>query len=145
VDYLVFENQWRRPGPLNFLKYYFTGSPKRFVLPLHSVELMTGLFVLLLLHPWPLLVGYWFGAAMHLTFDVLVNGEYALKRAVLFYSFAYRAAHRFNAGELAERKSLLESAGQRPILEFFQWRPAALPKSQLEQSGAANTESITEI
>lgn len=124
LDYLVFENQWRRPGPLNFLKYYFTGSPKRFVLPLHSAELMTGLFGLLLLHPWPLLVGYWFGAAMHLTFDVLVNGEYGLKRPLMFYVFSYRAYCRFAAGELVRGKPLPEKAGDRPILEFFQWRPA---------------------
>src|SRR5205809_4446767 len=76
LDYLVFEKQWRRPGPLSFLSYYFSSSPKRIVLPLHSVELMTALLAVLFFHPWPVVVGYWFGAAMHLTFDVLVNGEF---------------------------------------------------------------------
>jgi hypothetical protein len=41
LDYLVFEKQWRRPGPVSFLRYYFTYSPKKLVLPLHSVEFMT--------------------------------------------------------------------------------------------------------
>jgi hypothetical protein len=124
VDYLVFEKQWRRPGPLSFLRYYFTLSPRRVVLPLHSMELMTVLFGAILLYPSPLLVGYWFGAAMHLIFDVLVNGEYALRRAVLFYFFAYRASKRFAAAEMLDRIALPENAGKRPILEFFQWRPA---------------------
>src|SRR5262245_36312790 len=69
LDYLLFEKQWRRPGPRSFLRYYFKARPKRCVLPLHSAELMTVLFFVLSFHPWPLLVGYWFGAAMHLIFD----------------------------------------------------------------------------
>ena len=81
-DYVVFEKQWRRPGPVSFLRYYFTHSPKKLVLPLHSAELMTVLFLIMLTYRWPLLVGYCVGAAMHLIFDVLVNGEYALKRAL---------------------------------------------------------------
>src|SRR5437867_3644937 len=81
LDYLVFEKQWRRPGPLSFLRYYFTNSPRKCVLPLHSMELMGILLAVLVvdpwLQPWPLLAGYWMGAAMHLTFDILINGEYA--------------------------------------------------------------------
>src|SRR5262245_12764602 len=102
LDYIVFERQWRRPGPLHFLRYYFTFRPRKLVLPLHSGELMTVLVFVMLFHPWPLLIGYWAGALMHLTFDVLVNGDYALKRPVLFYIFAYRAALRFSADELLE-------------------------------------------
>ena len=124
LDYLIFEKQWSRPGPLSFLSYYFKRSPKRLVLPLHSAELMTGLFAVLLFHPWPLLVGYWFGAAMHLTFDVLVNGEHVIKRALMFYLFSYRAHHKFAAAELLAAKPLSEAAGEHPILEFFRWRPA---------------------
>src|SRR6516225_9927185 len=75
LDYLFFEKQWRLPGPVSFLRYYFSASPRRFVLPLHSAELMTVLLALILMRPWPLLVGYWLGALMHLTFDVLVNGD----------------------------------------------------------------------
>src|SRR6266704_5184190 len=91
LDYLLFERQWRRPGPVSFLRYYFSYSPKKLVLPLHSAEFMTILFLVILAHPWPLLVGYWVGALMHLVFDILVNGDYALKRPFLFYIFAYRA------------------------------------------------------
>ena len=58
-DYLVFEKQWRRPSPLRFLSYYFTNSPQRLVLPLHSVELMTVMLAVIVFHPWPLLAGYW--------------------------------------------------------------------------------------
>src|SRR5262245_41267828 len=74
LDYLLFEKQWRRPGPLSFLRYYFSYSPRKLVLPLHSAELMTVLLAVILFHPWPLLVGYWIGAAMHLIFDILING-----------------------------------------------------------------------
>src|SRR5438552_1578801 len=52
LDYVLFEKQWRRPGPLSFLSYYFRYSPKRLVLPLHSAEFMTFLFLLILRHPW---------------------------------------------------------------------------------------------
>ena len=41
LDYLVFEKQWRRPGPASFLRYYFKNELQRVVLPLHSLELMT--------------------------------------------------------------------------------------------------------
>ena len=91
------------------------------------------LFALLLFHPWPLLVGYWFGAAMHLTFDVLVNGEYAIKRPLLFYVLSYRACYGFSARELLDPKPLSQVAGERPILEFFQWRPSVQPDSPKPQ------------
>jgi hypothetical protein len=140
LDYLLFEKQWRRPGPSSFLSYYFKQRPTRFVLPLHSAELMTFLLAVLLFHPWPLLVGYWFGAAMHLTFDVMVNGEYAIKRAFLFYVFSYRARHGFAARELTDFKPLLPTAGERPILEFFQWRPSIRRESpEPEVSKIANS------
>ena len=123
LDYLLFEKQWRRPGPLSFLRYYFTNSPKRLVLPLHSLELMTFLLALILFYPFPLLVGYWYGAAMHLIFDVLVNGEYALKRVVLFYLFAYRVSKRFAAEHLVDRVVVPEDAITGPVRDFFRWRP----------------------
>jgi len=129
LDYLVFEKQWRWPGPQSFLSYYFKACPKRCVLPLHSAELMTILFTVMLFRPWPLLVGYWFGAAMHLIFDVLVNGDYAIKRPILFYIFGYRASYKFATSELLAPKPLAETAGERPILEFFQWRPSVKPDS----------------
>src|SRR5438552_17152819 len=122
LDYLLFEKQWRRPGPVSFLRYYFTSSPRKLVLPLHSAEFMTILFFVILAHPWPLLVGYWVGALMHLVFDILVNGDYALKRPVLFYIFAYRAAHRFAAEHLMD-VVVSPASGRHPIKEFFRWRP----------------------
>ena len=125
LDYLVFEKQWQRPSPLRFLEYYFNYSPQRLVLPLHSFELMALLFVTILLNPIPVVVGYWFGAAMHLTFDMLVNGEYALRRAVLFYLFAYRASQRFAANRLADRVVIPADAVNRPVRDFFRWRPAS--------------------
>jgi hypothetical protein len=122
LDYLVFEKQWRRPGPVSFLRYYFYFNPRRLVLPLHSAEFMTFLFGLILTHPWPLLVGYWFGALMHLTFDVLVNGDVGLKKPVLFYFFAYRARHRFAAEHLLRADVSLEASGH-PVRDFFRWKP----------------------
>jgi len=121
-DYLIFEKQWRRPGPVSFLRYYFAHCPKKIVLPLHSAELMTVLFLVILARPWPLLVGYWFGALMHLIFDILVNGEHVLRRAVLFYIFTYRASCRFAADKLMEIDGNA-AAGIAPIREFFRWRP----------------------
>lgn len=124
LDYLIFERQWRRPGPLSFLRYYFSYSPRRLVLPLHSLELMTILLAFIILHPNPLLVGYWFGAAMHLTFDMLVNGEHALKRVALFYVFVYRASQRFAAERLTDDVIIHANAAKRPLRDFFRWRPA---------------------
>jgi hypothetical protein len=121
-DYLVFEKQWRRPHPISFLRYYFRYSPRKLVLPLHSAEFMTLLFLIILIQPWPLLVGYWVGALMHLIFDVLVNGDHALKRAVLFYFFAYRAACGFSAEKLID-VTLPVAAEDRTVREFFSWRP----------------------
>jgi len=122
LDYLLFEKQWRRPSPLRFLAYYFTNSPKKLVLPLHSVELMTLLLFVIAMFPFPLLIGYWIGAVMHLVFDILVNGDHALKRPVPFYFFSYRAMHRFAAEELLDVvPQALE--GRPPMREFFRWRP----------------------
>src|SRR6516162_8851079 len=56
LDYIFFEKQWRRPGPVSFLRYYFSFSPRKLVLPLHSAEFLPYLFGLILPHPWPLLV-----------------------------------------------------------------------------------------
>src|SRR5262245_14129283 len=122
LDYLAFEKQWRRPGPLSFLRYYFSYSPKKVVLPLHSAEFMTFLLFVILTYPRPLLVGYWMGAMMHLIFDILVNGDHAIKRAGLFYFFVYRAAHRFAAEKLLDVDPP-PAAGRTPIREFFRWQP----------------------
>jgi hypothetical protein len=124
LDYLFFERQWRRPSPISFLQYYFTNRPRKLVLPLHSAELMTLLLALIFMHPWPILVGYWVGAAMHLTFDVLVNGEYGLKRPIGFYIFSYRALQRFAAENLVNDVAVSTEAGSHPVRDFFvRWRP----------------------
>jgi len=144
LDYLVFEKQWRRPGPLSFLRYYFTNSPQKAVLPLHSMELMGILLALLRIHPWTLLAGYWLGAAMHITFDILINGEYALKRAFLFYFFAYRVSKRFAAADLMDRIIVPDIVGKRPVREFFRWRPLTRkerPIAQMTRTQAAPSAS----
>ena len=124
LDYLLFEKQWRRPSPVSFLQYYFTNRPRKLVLPLHSAELMTILLATILVHPWPLLVGYWVGAAMHLAFDILVNGEYGLTRPFAFYVFSYRASQRFAAENLVNDVVVSADAGSHPVKDFFvRWRP----------------------
>ena len=124
LDYLLFEKQWRRPSPVSFLQYYFTNCPRKLVLPLHSLELMSALLALILVHPWPLIVGYWVGALMHLTLDVLVNGEYGLKHPMGFYVFSYRALNRFAAEKLLNDVVVSTEAGSHPVRDFFtRWRP----------------------
>jgi len=124
LDYIVFERQWRRPGPVSFLRYYFMNRPRKLVLPLHSAELMTVLFAVIAAHPWPLLVGYWVGAAMHLTFDILVNGEVGLTRPFAFYVFSYRFSKRFAAENLVNDVTVSADAGSHPVKDFLlRWRP----------------------
>jgi hypothetical protein len=138
LDYLVFEKQWRRPGPLNFLRYYFGYCPQKLVLPLHSFELMTVLAVINLLYPTRLLVGYWFGAAMHLVCDILVNGDHALKRPVLFYFFGYRISQKFAAKDLLDVIVPAE-AGKRPIREFFKVTPLGDHPARVAAADKART------
>jgi hypothetical protein len=141
LDYLVFEKQWRRPGPVSFLRYYFTNRPRRAVLPLHSAELMTVLLAVIFAHPWPLLVGYWVGAAMHLICDILVNGEYGLRRPVMFYVFAYRASQRFATDNLLNDVVVPAEAGSRPVRDFFvRW----FPVKQEPQDSPASSSALPE-
>ena len=138
LDYLVFEKQWRRPWPTSFLRYYFMNCLKRVVLPLHSAELMLVLLVVIFIHPWPLLVGYWVGAAMHLLFDIVVNGDYGLKYPVLFYIFSYRAFHRFAAEKLIKDVGVSPEAGKHPVRDFFvRWRPIVEEDRNTESSTSA--------
>ena len=71
LDYLTVEGQWRRPGPAQFLRYYFAHRYHRLVLPLHSIELMGALVTLAVAWPRLALVGYLTGALLHLLLDVL--------------------------------------------------------------------------
>jgi len=96
VDYVVFERQRDlRPGA--FLRYYLEGRTRRVVLALHSYEL----FALLAVAAWwsdaTWLWGYLIGGLMHLTLDLIFNGELTPRSIVPFYSFIYRLSHRFDA------------------------------------------------
>jgi hypothetical protein len=99
VDYVLFERQ-RDLRPSAFLQYYLAGRVQRTVLVLHSYEL----FVLLGLLAWWVdtlpLTGYLVGALMHLALDVRFNGEQTPRSIGAFYSFTYRAVHRFDAARL---------------------------------------------
>jgi hypothetical protein len=96
VDYVLFEGQRDlRPGA--FLRYYLAGRTRRVVLALHSYEL----FALLAVAAWwtdaVWLWGYLIGGLMHLTLDLIFNGELTPRSILPFYSFTYRLAHRFDA------------------------------------------------
>ena len=99
VDYVLFERQRDlRPGV--FLRYYLEGRTRRLVLALHSYEL----FALLGVAAWwsgaLWLWGYLAGGLMHLALDLIFNGKLTPRSIVLFYSFVYRLAHRFDATAL---------------------------------------------
>jgi len=123
-DYLIFEGQWRRPDPREFLRYSFTYRYRRLVLPLHSLELMGVLALLIPVWPHPALLGYLVGALLHIGLDILINGEHVLRRPLFFYSFAYRAAQKFSADRLIARLAIPPEAGLAPVREFFTWRPS---------------------
>ena len=98
-DYVVFERQRDlRPGA--FLRHYVEGRTRRTVLLLHSYEL----FAALALFAWwthaPLVSGYLVGALMHLALDIVFNGRITPYSIAAFYSFTYRAYHRFEAAAL---------------------------------------------
>lgn len=96
VDYVLFERQRDlRPGV--FLRYYLEGHTRHVVLALHSYEL----FALLAAAAWwtdaAWLWGYLIGGLMHLSLDLIFNGELTPRSIIPFYSFVYRLAHRFDA------------------------------------------------
>jgi len=152
LDYLTVEGQWRRPGPAQFLRYYFAHRYHRLVLPLHSIELMSALVTLAVAWPRLALVGYLTGALLHLLLDVLVNGEQLLLRPVLFYSIAYRARLGFSRDHLVARLALPSDVGEHPARAFFTWRPterrldsipAALESLQAGSSAAGVSKSTS--
>ena len=99
IDYVVVERQRDlRPGA--FLRYYLEGRVRRTVLVLHSWELLAALVVLAWTTASPWLLGYVGGALMHLALDLAFNGEFTPRSILAFYSFTYRAAHRFDAQRL---------------------------------------------
>jgi hypothetical protein len=123
VDYLTVEGQWRRPGPRDFLRYYFGQRVRRFVLPLHSLELVALLALVAIAWPRPALAGYLAGALLHLVLDIRVNGEASLRSPLGFYWLAYRARHGFAAARLLAPVDVPPDAGEAPVREFFTWRP----------------------
>jgi hypothetical protein len=99
VDYVLFDGQRDlRPGA--FLRYYVQGRARRLVLALHSYELFAVLGVVAWWSANPWLAGYLAGGAMHLALDIAFNGRLTPKNIWAFYSFAYRARHRFAAPAL---------------------------------------------
>jgi hypothetical protein len=110
---------------------------RRLVLPLHSYELMSILTVVAVMWRSQLLIGYLFGAAMHLAFDIAINGDYVLRRRFLFYLFSYRAYHGFATHRLIDPSPLKPGVGSRPYREFFTWRPP-LAKLRGTNNSAAN-------
>jgi hypothetical protein len=99
VDYVLFNRQ-RDLRPSAFLRYYLEGRVERVVLALHSYEL----FALLIALAWwtgaAALRGYVVGGLMHLVLDMIFNGEFLPNSVLAFYSFTYRAAHRFRGATL---------------------------------------------
>jgi hypothetical protein len=139
LDYLLFEGQWRRPKPSSFLSYYFTEKVTRLVLPLHSYELMALLTVVAVRWQSQLLIGYLIGAAMHLAFDIAINGDYTLRRPFLFYLFSYRASQGFSAHSLLDSSPLKPGTGTRPYREFFAWRPPLIKPRRTGNSAAESS------
>jgi hypothetical protein len=113
ADYVLVERE-RDLRPGTFLRHYTEGQVRRTVLVLHSWEL----FALLVTLAWldggpPWLVGYLAGGFMHLGLDLVYNGRYTPHSIVLFYSFTYRALHRFEAARL------LGESSHRPVGQGF--------------------------
>ena len=99
IDYVVVERQRDlRPGA--FLRYYLEGRVRHTVLALHSWELFAVLISLAWTTANPWLLGYVGGGLMHLALDLAFNGEFTPRSIVAFYSFTYRAIHRFDAAYL---------------------------------------------
>jgi hypothetical protein len=136
VDYVLIERE-RDLRPGTFLRHYTEGQVRRAVLVLHSWEL----FALLVALAWssgaPWLVGYVAGGLMHLTLDLIYNGRYTPHSIVLFYSFTYRAVHRFDAARLLG-ESPLRPLGQGFWHAFFGTTeaPATVLDSEQGHAGA---------
>lgn len=94
VDYVLFNGETDL-RPSVFLRYFLEGRSHRVVLMLHSYELFALLIALAWWTHWSLLWGYVIGGLMHLVLDMCFNGELLPNNVLAFYSFAYRAAHRF--------------------------------------------------
>jgi hypothetical protein len=102
IDYVLVDRQ-RDLRPATFLRYYVEAKVERTLLFLHSYEL----FAILAAMAWwleiPVLAGYLLGGLMHLALDIAFNGKLTPHNIWAFYSFAYRARHRFQAAALLGR------------------------------------------
>jgi hypothetical protein len=136
LDYLTVERQWRRPGPGAFLRYYFGRRVRRFLLPLHSLELMLALAALLVVWPRPALLGYVTGAVLHLVLDIAVNGEALLRSPWAFYWLGYRLWHGCASERLEAPVVAPPGTGEAPLREFFSWHP---PERRLDAPPASTT------
>ena len=117
VDYVLFDGQRDlRPGA--FLRYYVEGRARRLVLALHSYELFAILGALAWWTESPWLAGYLLGGSMHLALDIAFNGQLTPRSIWAFYSFAYRARHRFAAAALFG-DAPVEPASSRFWRDFF--------------------------
>jgi hypothetical protein len=96
VDYVLFERQ-RDLRPGSFLRYYVEGRFRRTVLALHSYELFALLAAVAWWRDLPWLWAYLAGGTLHLALDIAFNGKQTPFSIWAFYSFAYRACHRFEA------------------------------------------------
>ena len=76
------------------------GRARRLVLALHSYELFAVLAAVAWWSANPWLAGYLLGGVMHLALDIAFNGQLTPRSIWAFYSFAYRARHRFAAPAL---------------------------------------------
>ena len=130
VDYVLFDKRRDlRPGA--FLRYYVEGHVRKTVLALHSYELFALLGVIAWWTGATWLSGYLLGALMHLALDIVFNGRLTPYSIAAFYSFAYRASHRFDAVALL-------GIVERPVDEGF-WAmffdnggtPKPLPRTRI--------------
>jgi hypothetical protein len=109
IDYVLVERQ-RDLRPAAFLRYYVECRMRRIVLPLHSYELFAVIAAATVWFNFLPLTGYLIGALMHLSLDLIFNAELTPRSIAAFYSFTYRAAHRFETGVLLG-PSAMEPAG----------------------------------
>lgn len=128
VDYVLF-NRRRDLRPSAFLRYYLEGRVDRVVLALHSYELFALLIALAWWADWRPLWGYVVGGLMHLVLDMIFNGELLPNNVLAFYSFVYRAAHRFRGATLHGH------VRREPVPKSF-WRAFFKGAVRLETRGA---------
>jgi hypothetical protein len=125
LDYLLVDRQ-RDLRPSAFLRYYVQVRPRRFVLALHSYELVTALGLLAWVTDWVALWGWVLGALLHLPLDIVFNGQALARNLVPFYSLV----HRWRAGFRSEALLGAVVPPPRPAgfwrACFAEWAPPAL-------------------